>query len=69
MAITIRRRKSKKQRALETVGNAAEKVVKVRLAWLGGKKAIKFAVPAVAVAAFAAIARKRAGGGPETAAA
>jgi hypothetical protein len=70
MAMIIRRRKSKKQRALEAVGNTAKKVAKVRLAWAGGKTAAKLAVPAVAVGAVAAIAKKRSGGGgPETAAA
>src|SRR3954470_6061891 len=62
MAILIRRRKSKKQRALNTVTNAAKKVAKVRLAWAGAKTGVKFAVPAVAVGAAAAIAKRRSGG-------
>jgi hypothetical protein len=70
MAIIRRKRKSKKQRAVETVRTAAKKVAKVRIAWAGGKTALKLAVPAVAVGAVAAIAKKRAGGGgPETVAA
>jgi hypothetical protein len=70
MAIIRRKRKSKKQRAVETVGNTAKKVAKIRIAWAGGKTAVKLAIPAVAVAAVAAIAKKRSsGGGPETVAA
>jgi hypothetical protein len=68
MAI-IRRRKSKKQRAVSAVTETAKKVAKVRLAWAGTKTAAKVAVPAVAVGAIAAIAKKRSSGaGPETAA-
>jgi hypothetical protein len=59
MANLIRRRKSKKQRAVE----ATKTFVKARIAWLAGKKAAKIAAPAVIVGAAAAIAKKRSGGG------
>jgi hypothetical protein len=62
MSKLIPSRKSKRQRAL----NAATKVAKARIAWLAGKKATKFAAPAVAIGAAAAVAKKRSGG-PSTA--
>jgi hypothetical protein len=63
----IRRRKSKKQRALDVVTDAGKQVAKVRLAWAGAKTGVKIAVPAVAVGAVAAIAKKRSGGQPSAA--
>jgi hypothetical protein len=69
MATIPWKRKSKKQRAVETVGNAAKQVAKVRIAWAGGKTAAKLAVPALAVGAVAIAKRRAGGGGPETAAA
>jgi hypothetical protein len=63
MAILIsRRRKSKKERALQAAGkagSAAMTFVKARIAWLAGKKAAKVAAPAVAVGTVAVVARKR----------
>jgi hypothetical protein len=60
--LTIRRRKSKQQRALNAAGkagSAALKFVKLRIAWLAGKKAAKVAVPAAAVGTAAVVAKKR----------
>jgi hypothetical protein len=68
MANLIRRRKSKKQRALKTVTSVAAKAAKVRLAWAGAKTGVKIVVPAIAVGTAAAIAKKRSGGGHPSAA-
>jgi hypothetical protein len=60
--LTLRRRKSKKQRALQAAGSAAKaapKVIKARIAWLFGKKATKVAVPAAAAAGTAAVVAKK----------
>jgi hypothetical protein len=62
--LTIRRSKSKKQRALSAAGkatSAAGKFVKARIAWLAGKKVAKVAAPAVAVGTVAVVAKKRSG--------
>jgi hypothetical protein len=64
--LSIRRNKSKKQRALDAAGTAASaagKFLKARIAWLAGKKAAKVAAPAVAVGTVAVVAKKRSGGG------
>jgi hypothetical protein len=60
--LSIRRHKSKKQRAASaasTASSAAWTFVKARLAWAAGKKAAKVAVPAAAVGTAAVVARKR----------
>jgi hypothetical protein len=60
--LTIRRRKTKQQRAMSAVskaGTAALKVVKARIAWIAGKKAAKVAAPAVAVGTAAVVVKKR----------
>jgi hypothetical protein len=60
--LTIRRKPSKKQRALSavgTAGSAAVKFAKARIAWLAGKKAAKVAAPAVAVGTAAVVVKKR----------
>jgi hypothetical protein len=60
--LTIRRRKSKKQRAASAAGkagSAAATFVKARIAWLAGKKAAKVAVPAAAAGTAAVVAKKR----------
>jgi hypothetical protein len=60
--LTLRRNRSKKQRAASAVGKAAAttgKVIKARIAWLAGKKATKVAAPAVAVGTAAVVAKKR----------
>jgi hypothetical protein len=60
--LTIRRRKTKQQRALSalsTAGSAALKIVKARIAWIAGKKAAKMAAPAVAVGTAAVVVKKR----------
>jgi hypothetical protein len=62
--LTIRRKPSKKQRALSaagTAGSAATKFIKARIAWLAGKKAAKVAGPAVAVGTAAVVVKKRSG--------
>ncbi|HEU4974722.1 MAG TPA: hypothetical protein VFT50_06495 [Baekduia sp.] len=62
--ITLRRRTSKKQRALQAAGKAttvARKAIKARIAWLMGKKATKVAAPAVAVGTAAVVVKKRSG--------
>ena len=69
--LTIRRRTTKKQRALRTAGkagsaagkagSAAIKLLKARIAWLAGKKAAKVVVPAAAVGTAAVVAKKRSG--------
>jgi hypothetical protein len=61
-SLTIRRRKSKKERAVKSVGKAGSAAVtflKARVAWLMGKKAAKVAVPAAAAGTAAVVARKR----------
>ena len=58
----IRRRKSKKQRALSAAGDAIQKVVKIRISWAAAKTTAKVAVPAAVVAGGAAIAKRRSGG-------
>jgi hypothetical protein len=60
--LSIRRRKSNKQRALSAAGkatSAAGKFVKARILWLAGKKVAKVAAPAVAVGTVAVVAKKR----------
>jgi hypothetical protein len=62
--ITLRRKPSKKQRAMSAAGTAASaavKFAKARIAWLAGKKAAKVAAPAVAVTTAAVVAKKRSG--------
>jgi hypothetical protein len=62
--LTIRRKPSKKQRALRTagtVGSAVVKFAKARILWLAGKKAAKVAAPAVAVGTAAVVVKKRSG--------
>ena len=61
-SLTIRRRKSKKQRAVNAAGkagSAAGTFIKARIAWLMGKKAAKVAVPAAAAGTAAVVAKKR----------
>jgi hypothetical protein len=61
-SLSIRRRKSKKQRALDAAGkagSAAGTFLKARFAWLMGKKATKVAVPAAAAGTAAVVAKKR----------
>jgi hypothetical protein len=60
--LTIRRRKTKKQRAMNAAskaGSAAITFLKARIAWAAGKKATKVAVPAAAVGTAAVVAKKR----------
>lgn len=60
--LTIRRRKTKKQRAASTAGkagSAAFTFLKARIAWIAGKKAAKVAVPAAAAGTAAVVAKKR----------
>src|SRR4051812_50184294 len=60
--LTIRRRKTKSQRALiaaSKAGSAAITFLKARIAWVAGKKAAKVAVPAAAVGTAAVVAKKR----------
>jgi hypothetical protein len=62
---SIRRKPSKKQRAMSaagTAGSVATKFVKARIAWLAGKKVAKVAAPAVAVGTAAVVVKKRSGG-------
>ena len=61
MTIVIRRRKSKKERAMRAAGDAAKKLAEIRLSWAAAKTAAKVAVPAAVVAAGAAIAKRRSG--------
>jgi hypothetical protein len=64
-SLTIRRRKSKSQRAMSAAGKAGSAAVtflKARIAWAAGKKAAKVAVPAAAVGTAAIVAKKRSGG-------
>ena len=61
---TTRRKKSKKERALDAVGTAASATatfVKAKVAWVAGRKAAKVAAPAVAVGTAAVVAKKRSG--------
>jgi hypothetical protein len=61
-SLTIRRRKTKLQRATSAAGkagSAAWTFVKARVAWIAGKKAAKVAVPAAAVGTAAVVAKKR----------
>jgi hypothetical protein len=63
-SLTLRRRKTKTQRAMsaaEKAGSAAVTFVKARLAWIAGRKAAKVAVPAAAVGTAAMVAKKRSG--------
>ena len=58
--LTIRRRKTKKQRAASAAtkaGSAAVTFLKARLAWAAGKKATKVAVPAAAAGTGAVVAK------------
>jgi hypothetical protein len=60
--LTIRRTKSKKQRAASAAGQAGSAAVtflKARLAWIAGKKVTKVAVPAAAAGTAAVVAKKR----------
>jgi hypothetical protein len=60
--ISIRRRQTKKQRAVSAAsqaGSAAWTFLKARVAWIAGKKAAKVAVPAAAVGTAAVVAKKR----------
>jgi hypothetical protein len=60
--LSIRRSKSKKQRAAgaaSKAGSAAWTFVKARVAWVAGKKAAKVAVPAAAAGTAAVVAKKR----------
>jgi hypothetical protein len=60
--LTIRRRKTKSQRAMAAAGKAGSAAVtflKARIAWVAGKKAAKVAVPAAAVGTAAVVAKKR----------
>jgi hypothetical protein len=60
--LTIRRTKSKKQRAASAAGKAGSAAVtflKARIAWIAGKKAAKVAVPAAAAGTAAVVAKKR----------
>jgi len=61
--LSIRRQKSKQQRAVSAAGKAGSAAVtflKARIAWAAGKKATKVAVPAAAVTTAAVVAKKRA---------
>jgi hypothetical protein len=63
-SLTIRRRKTKSQRAVGAAGkagSAAWTFLKARVAWAAGKKAAKVAVPAAAVGTAAVVAKKRHG--------
>jgi hypothetical protein len=60
--LTIRRRKTKQQRAVSAAGKAGSAAVtflKARIAWVAGKKAAKVAVPAAAAGTAAVVAKKR----------
>jgi hypothetical protein len=60
--LTIRRHKTKKQRAAGAAGRAGSAAVtflKARIAWIMGKKAAKVAVPAAAAGTAAIVAKKR----------
>lgn len=60
--LTIRRRKTKSQRAASAAskaGSAAWTFAKARFAWVAGKKAAKVAVPAAAAGTAAVVAKKR----------
>jgi hypothetical protein len=60
--LTIRRRKTKSQRAVSAAGkagSAAWTFIKARVAWVAGKKAAKVAVPAAAVGTAAVVVKKR----------
>jgi hypothetical protein len=62
--LSIRRSKSKQQRAVSAAGKAGSAAVtflKARVAWLAGKKVAKVAVPAAAVTTAAVVAKKRSG--------
>ena len=62
--LTLRRSKSKKQRAAgaaSKAGSAAFTFLKARIAWVAGKKAAKVAVPAAAAGTAAVVAKKRFG--------
>lgn len=68
--LSIRRRKTKKQRAADAAskaGSAAATFLKARLAWVAGKKATKVAVPAAAAGTAAIVAKKRFSRDPSTA--
>lgn len=59
--LSLRRTKSKKQRAASAASrgaSAAWTFVKARVAWAAGKRATKVAVPAAAVGTAAIVARK-----------
>jgi hypothetical protein len=61
-SLTIRRRKSKSQRAMRAAGKAGSAAVifiKARIAWILGKKAARVAVPAAAAGTAAVVAKKR----------
>jgi hypothetical protein len=61
-SLTIRRRKTKAQRAKSAAGKAGSAAVtflKARIAWVMGKKAAKVAVPAAAAGTAAVVAKKR----------
>jgi hypothetical protein len=63
--ITLRRRTSKKQRALKAAskaGRIAMTAIKARIAWIAGKKAAKVAAPAVAVGTAAVVVKKQRSG-------
>jgi hypothetical protein len=60
--LSIRRHKTKQQRAASAASRASSAAwtfLKARLAWAAGKKATKVAVPAAAVGTAAVVARKR----------
>jgi hypothetical protein len=60
--LTIRRRKTKSQRAVNAASKASSAAwtfLKARIAWAAGKKATKVAVPAAAVGTAAVVAKKR----------
>src|SRR5689334_23450 len=60
--LSIRRSKTKKQRAAgaaSKAGSAAWTFLKARVAWAAGKKAAKVAVPAAAAGTAAVVAKKR----------
>jgi hypothetical protein len=61
-SLTIRRRKSKSQRAMSAAGKAGSAAVtflKARIEWVMGKKVAKVAVPAAAAGTAAVVAKKR----------
>jgi len=69
--LTIRRRKTKSQQALDVAGkagSAALTFLKARIAWVAGKKAAKVAVPAAAVGTAAVVVKKRSSSHDEPAA-